>query len=260
MAAAETDDLGHGSVLRKAVLILRAFAADEYAVTLAELTRRTGLHKATVHRLARELVELGLLERGPTGYRLAVGLFELGMRAAKERSLLEVTMPFLQELSERTHELVHLAVREGNEVVYVAKLGGRRQAKSPSRIGGRMPTHCTAVGKILLAHDDDLRRRVLTAPLPRLTPHTIVAPGLLRRQLDVVTAHGVAFEHEESALGLACVACPVFSPSGEVAAAISITGPTSRFRPEAHSDVVRATANAISATLARRENPHTHSV
>lgn len=79
-----------------------------------------------------------------------------------------------------------------------------------------------------------------------------VAPGLLRRQLDVVTAHGVAFEHEESALGLACVACPVFGPSGEVAAAISVTGPTSRFRPDAHSDVVRVAASAISATFARR--------
>jgi DNA-binding IclR family transcriptional regulator len=146
-------------------------------------------------------------------------------------------------------------VRDGNEVVYVAKLGGRRQAKSPSRIGGRMPTHCTAVGKVLLAHDDDLRRRVLAAPLPRLTPHTIVAPGLLRRHLDVVAANGVAFEHEESALGLACVACPVFGASGELAAAISITGPTSRFRPEAHGDAVRASASAISATLARRENP-----
>ena len=253
MAPEDAGDLSRGSVLRKAVLILRTLAADEQSVTLAELTRRTGLHKATVHRLARELVELGLLERGPTGYRLALGLFELGMRASGERSLLEVAMPFLQELSERTHELVHLAVRDGNEVVYVAKLGGRRQAKSPSRIGGRMPTHCTAVGKVLLAHDDDLRRTVLAAPLPRLTPHTVVAPGLLRRQLDVVTAHGVAFEHEESALGLACVACPVFGPSGELAAAISVTGPTSRFRPEAHSDVVRATASAISATLARRE-------
>ena len=80
MAQEDADGLGRGSVLQKATLILRAFSADDQSVTLAELTRRTGLHKATVHRLARELTELGLLERGATGYRLAVGLFELGMR------------------------------------------------------------------------------------------------------------------------------------------------------------------------------------
>ena len=260
MALEETGDLGHGSVLRKAVLILRAFAADEHAVTLAELTRRTGLHKATVHRLARELVELGLLERGPTGYRLAVGLFELGMRASKERSLLEVTMPFLQELSERTHELVHLAVRDGNEVVYVAKLGGRRQARSPSRIGGRMPTHCTAVGKVLLAHDDDLPQEG-----PRRTPDPPhPAHGRGAGSLAPPAGHGERTRRGVRARGV-CPRPRLCRVSGvrserSVGSGDQRDGADLTLRPEAHVDVVRATANAISATLARRENPHTQLV
>ncbi len=246
------ENAGLDTVLGKAVAILRAFRVEDQAVSLAELVRRTGLHKATVHRLCSELVANRLLDRVTGGYRLSGGLFELGMRASVERSLLEVAMPFLQDLYERTHETVHLGVREGHEVVYIAKIGGHRQARAPSRAGGRMPLHCTAIGKALLAHSDPpLSLEVLSAPLERRTPHTIVAPGLLRRQLAQVAETGVAFEHEESAAGINCVAAPVFGPGDELLAAISITGPTSRFRPEAHVAPVRSATTALSATLTR---------
>lgn len=205
-----------------------------------------------MHRLAGDLVVNRLLDRVDGGYRLSGGLFELGMRAAVERSLLEIAMPFLQDLYERTHETVHLGVREDHEVVYIAKIGGHRQARAPSRVGGRMPLHCTAIGKALLAHSDPaLRRDVLCGPLERRTPHTVVAPGLLRRQLADVATSGVAFEHEESAPGVSCVAAPVFGADGVLMAAVSITGPTSRFRPESHVAPIRTATAALTATLAR---------
>jgi len=250
-----TDTADLNTVLGKAVTILRAFRPDDQAVSLAELVRRTGLNKATVHRLSGELVANRLLERVDGGYRLSGGLFELGMLASLERSLLEVAMPFLQDLYERTHETVHLGVREGHDVVYVAKIGGHRQARVPSRTGGRMPLHCTAIGKALLAHaDTDLRRAVLTGTLERRTPHTVVAPGILRRQLQRVTETGVAFEREESAVGLVCVAAPVLGRLDEPLAAISVAGPTSRFRPESQATAVRAAAAALGSTLIRRDS------
>ncbi|CAJ1584541.1 IclR family transcriptional regulator [[Mycobacterium] wendilense] len=241
------------TVLGKAVTILRAFTMDDQAVSLAELVRRTGLHKATVHRLCGELTGLRLLDKTAAGYRLSSGLFELGMRASVERGLLELAMPFLQDLYGRTREIVHLGVQEGSDVVYIAKIGGHRQARSPSRVGGRMPMHCTGIGKVLLAHaPEEVRADVLRRPLPRRTPHTVVAPGLLRRQLDGVLATGVAFEREESSLGITCVAAPVFGPDDNAIAAISVTGPVPRFRPEAHVDAIRAAAAALGVTLARR--------
>jgi DNA-binding IclR family transcriptional regulator len=163
-------------------------------------------------------------------------------------------MPFLQDLYERTHETVHLGVADGPEVVYVAKIGGHRQARSPSRTGGRMPMHCTAIGKVLLAHADPaLQRSVLEGPLERRTPHTIVAPGILQRQLDAVLENGVAFEQEESTPGLRCVAAPVLEVGGRAAvAAISVTGPVGRFRPEGHVAAVRAAATGLASMLARR--------
>lgn len=242
------------SVLGRAVALLRAFGPDEPVLALAELARRTGLPKATVHRIAGDLVELRLLDRAENGYRLSGGLFELGMRASVERSLLELAMPFLQDLYERTHETVHLGVAEGQEVVYVAKIGGHRQVATPSRPGGRMPMHCTGIGKVLLAHADPaVRHAVLSGPLERRTPHTIVAPGLLNRQLDAVVEKGVAFEQEESTIGLRCVAAPVLDAAGHSAvAAISLTGPVGRFRPEQHVAAVRAAATGLSSVLARR--------
>ncbi|GAA4992442.1 IclR family transcriptional regulator [Uniformispora flossi] len=244
----------HATVLSKATAILDAFTVDDRTVPLAELVRRTGLHKATVHRLANELVGLRLLDREPDGYRLGGGLFELGMRASAERGLLELAMPFLQDLYERTHEIVHLGVREGTDVVYVAKIGGHRQARTPSRVGGRMPMHCTGIGKVLLAHaGDDLRREVLSGPLVRRTPHTVVAPGALRRQLDAALETGVAFEYEESTVGLVCVAAPVLGPGGEPVAAISVAGPSPRFRPDTHVAALRAAATALGGVLARRD-------
>lgn len=242
------------TVLGKAVSILRAFGHDEPVLSLAELTDRTGLAKTTVHRMTRDLVELRLLDRVAAGYRLSGGLFELGMRASSERSLLELAMPFLQDLYERTHETVHLGVSEGNEVVYIAKIGGHRQARSPSRTGGRMPMHCTAIGKVLLAYADPLvRGQVLNQPLERRTPHTVVAPGMLARQLEAVIDSGLAWEREESTPGLLCVAAPVLDADSYTAlAALSVSGPVGRFRPEAHAAAVRAAATGIGSMLSRR--------
>jgi DNA-binding IclR family transcriptional regulator len=262
-SAANATRFDNNTVLGKVLTVLHAFRADDDELSLAELGRRTGLAKGTLHRVAADLVAARLLDRvggegesgGATrgGYRLGGQLFELGLRASVERGLLEVAIPFMQDLYERTHETVHLGIREGTEVVYVGKIGGHRQARTPSRVGGRMPLHCTALGKTLLAYAPrSVFTRTVEAGLVRKTPRTIVAPGLLRSELRQVVQSGVAFEHEESAVGLVCVAAPVRGPDEQVVAAISVTGPVSRFRPEQHVSSVRAAADGVTATLARR--------
>lgn len=253
--AVETTDEGldPASVLGKVMRVLEAFAADDAGVGFAELQRRTGLPKATLHRVAADLVRARLLARIDGDFHLGRHLFELGMRASVERTLLEVATPFLEDLYERTHETVHLALREGAEVVYVAKFGGHRQARSPSRVGGRMPVNATAIGKALLAWAPEAERiAVLSGELPRLTPRTVTAPGRLRQQLDKVQESGVAFEYEEGALGLVCVAAPVLDAADRPVAAISVAGSVTRFRPADHAASVHAAASGIAATLARR--------
>jgi DNA-binding IclR family transcriptional regulator len=241
------------TVLGKVVAVLFAFSAEDHGVSLAELGRRTGIAKGTLHRVVGDLVGARLLERTGNSYRLSGLVFELGMRASVERTLLEVATPFLEDLYERTHETVHLGVLEGLEVVYVAKIGGHRQASAPSRIGGRMPLYCTAIGKAMLASSPtELLGDVVRAGLVRRTPRTITAPGILRKNLDRVVEDGVAFEYEESAVGIACVAAPVLDADDRPVAAVSVMGPVTRFKPEKHATSVRAAAAGIAATLARR--------
>lgn len=249
-----SEQTAQDTVLGKAVGLLRAFRPDDHVLALAELVRRTGMHKATAHRMAGQLVDLRLLDRVNGGYRLSGGLFELGMMASLERSLMEMAMPFLQDLYERTHETVHLGVPDGHDVLYVAKIGGHRAMSAPSRTGGRLPMYCTAIGKALLAFSDpELVTAVMQGPLPRRTAHTLSAPGMLQSQVDRVPERGVAFEREESTLGIVCVAAPVLGPDNRAVAAISVAGPTMRFRPEAHATAVRAAAEGLRATIARRD-------
>ncbi|RVW05498.1 IclR family transcriptional regulator [Rhodococcus xishaensis] len=242
------------TVLGKVVTVLDAFTAEDHWVSFSELVRRTGLNKTTLHRLLAELVGTRLIDRSGAGYRLGRHLFELGMRASVERGLIEVATPFLEDLRERTRETVHLGVLEGEEVVYVAKIGGHSQAESPSRVGGRMPLYCTAIGKAMLAHSpSELKARTLAGPLPRRTPRTITVPGRLARQLDTIAETGVAFEYEESAVGIVCVAAAILDADDRPVAGVSVTGPATRLRPDAHTNQVRAAAAGIAATLVRRE-------
>lgn len=242
------------TVLGKVMAVLQAFTpADGNGLGFADLQRRTGLAKGTLHRVLSDMVRVRLLDRAEGRYLLSRQLFELGMLASIERGLLEVATPFLEDLYERTHETVHLGIREGTEVVYVAKIGGHRQVKSPSRLGGRMPLHATAIGKALLAHaPDEVRAQVLARPLQRLVARTITAPGLLSRQLSDIVTSGVSYEFEESTVGIVCVAAPVLDPDGYAVAAVSVAGPINRFHPQQHASSVRAASAGIASTLARR--------
>lgn len=241
------------TVLGKAVLVLRAFTAEDRGVSLAELGRRTALAKGTLHRVCGDLVGAGMLERRDDQYRLGRLMFELGMRASVERDLLEVATPFLEELRAAVDETVHLGVRDGTEVVYVAKLVGHRKTAAPSRTGGRWGLSCTAVGKALLAHaPSEVLDAVVRGGLTRHTARTVTAPGILAAQLEQVRLTGVAFEYEESRTGVVCVGAPVFDSGGAAVAAVSVAGPVTRFNPRAGADRVRAAARGISATLARR--------
>lgn len=244
--------------IRRAVLLLSAFGPEGIPLRFADIVQRTGLPKSTTHRLLAELTRLRLIERASDlSYRLGGRLFELGMLASLERSLIEVAMPFLQDLYERSHETVHLGIREGNEVVYISKIGGHRQARTPSRIGGRMPLHCTAIGKVLLAHcEPEFIDQVLAGPLPRRTPRTVAVPNLLRSQLARALDDGVAYEWEESTVGVVCIATPIFDTDDQIIAAVSIAGQAARFKPDQFKPALRAAAAGVSATLARRATPH----
>lgn len=244
------------SVLGRVMAILGSFNPDEEGVTLSELARRAGLPKASVHRHLQQLSHYNLVERTDDGYQLGMRLFELGQRPPRSRDLQLAAMPILGDLRDATHETVHLAVLEGAEVLYLAKLVGHDHHRPPiaSRVGGRLPAHCTGVGKALLAFAaDDAVDALLRTSLPRLTARTITLPGPLKRELAKIRHEGVAFEEEESAPGLVCAACPIMGPDGIAVAAISISGWGHRLDPHRFAPAVRTAALAVSRELAETQ-------
>src|SRR5439155_23107729 len=127
-----------------------------------------------------------------------------------QQDLCDIAGPYLVELYELTHETVHLATLDAGQVLYLEKVHGHAPSMTLSRVGGRMPPHCTALGKAMLAHADAATLGgVLRTPWRRYTPYTITLPGMLLKELAVVREQGVAFDLEESKLGMACVGAPV---------------------------------------------------
>ena len=240
------------SVLARGLSLLSAFGPTDTELGLAELAARTRLPKPTAHRLLRELVSLGALERSAGGYRLGLALFVMGQRVPRQRSLREAALPYLEDLYEATHENVHLAVPEGRDTLFLEKLTGRRAMPIVSRAGDRLPAYCTATGKVFLAHRSTGPLPSTGMPLLRRTPRTIIAPGLLVQDLERTRARGYAVNREEAEVGVSAVAAPVYDADGVAAAAISVTGDTLRMDFERLGRAVRATARALSQDLARR--------
>ena len=127
---------------------------------------------------------------------------------------------------------------------------GHRTVPSPSRVAGRMPLYCTAIGKAILAYSpSEVVEQVIEAGLTRRTPYTIVSPQLLRECLAEVGRNGVAFDREEAALGLCCAAAPVFGQRHQVIAALSISGSTCRVDPEQMALTVKTASLSLSRVL-----------
>lgn len=239
------------SMLGRGLRLLTAFRHGDDAVSLSELCRRTGLPKATGHRLVHELLDAGFLEHAGTGLRLGIRVFELGQLAPGQGLLRERAEPFLRRLVEATGQTVHLAVRTDAEVCYLDKRTGRFGPRVPTRIGGRMPMHSTALGKALLAYTPPHQlRALLGGGLARLTPRTVTAPGMLGRELAATRRRGVAVEIEESVPGIACVAAPVLEDGQRAHAALSLAGSVHRMRPEKVASLVRSAADDLARALA----------
>jgi IclR family transcriptional regulator, KDG regulon repressor len=239
-----------GTSVGKAMALLTAFDRST-PLGVSELSRKADLTKSTAYRLLTVLEELGLVHRDGSRYRLGTKLFELGNQVAYccPSSLREIAHPYLDELHQSSRQTTHLAILDGGDVLYLDKLFGHNQVRTPSHVGGRAPAHCTALGKILLAYASSPYFALAGAPLVRRTRYTVVQPSLLNEQLDEAKTLGVAFDHEEAALGLTCVAAPLRNRKGTIVAAISVSGSTSGFDPARLVTRLSDVAAAISQKL-----------
>ena len=215
---AEAEAMRGQSVTSRALSVLGAFEGSSGSLTVARIAARAGLPLSTTYRMVRELEDWGGLRKGSDGkYQVGFRIWELGQMAG--RRLRDRAHPFLQDLFDLTHENVHLAIREGTQSLYVDKIYSSRKMPQVSRIGGRLPLHATAVGRVLLAAQPDwfvdaYLQRELEAP----TVKTITDPKVLRQLIDDVRRDNYSVTVEQMRMGALSMARPVMFNGGTVAA------------------------------------------
>ncbi|MGI5466788.1 IclR family transcriptional regulator [Streptomyces sp. CA-132043] len=234
------------SLLRKVRLILAAFDTASPVLGLSELARRTGLAKTTVHRVATELTGVGLLNRHGRRYVLGPLLFELGQRVPQARTLRLSAARYLEDLALTTRETAVLAFPGDQDVLFAEKYFSQRGGGvTVTQVEGRVPFHCGASGKALLAFGaPEIHRRVLAAPLRRRTQWTITDPDRLRAELERVRQQGFAVDRQELVAGYGAVAAPVLA-SGVAVATLTVVGPVDRLDVSRLAPVVRLAGRAL---------------
>jgi IclR family KDG regulon transcriptional repressor len=236
-----------------ALRLLEEFRAeDELGVT--ELSRRLNLHKNNVFRLLATLEQRGYIEQSSANerYRLGAKCLELGETFCRSHSLLDQARPILEELSQEVGETVHLAQMTAFEVVHVDAHVHQQPILTPSRVGQRLPVHCTALGKILLGSATEQSRQaydqtvVAGRELAPRTPDTIVDPIKFFDQVRTSAGQGFAIDVDECEEGLSCAAGAVYDRTGVAVAALSVSGPSFRLNADAliRSIVPKVTASA----------------
>lgn len=240
------------------VLVAMADDATPRGTSLAELSAKVGYHKTTVYRLLATLQRNSFVQQDPDTdrYRLGLKLLELSTVLLDNLELRREASPLLCELMAKTNETVHLAVLEQAEVVYIDKVESHNPVRMFSRIGRRMPAHCTGMGKAILAHmPETYVDQVIAKGLPKRTPNTITSADQLRRELARIRECGYSTDNVENEDGIACAAAPIFDHLGHPVAALSVAGPSMRVTPERFEELgllVKDTAREISRRMGHR--------
>jgi DNA-binding IclR family transcriptional regulator len=239
--------------LDRAAAILTAFDATHRELTLAALVARCGLPRSTTHRTAERMIRLGWLDKPKDRYRIGNRLFEISGLAPIRHELREAVLPFLQDLHTATRTTVQLGVLDGAQVLVVEKITGHRPMPMLSQVGGMIPAHCSGLGRAILAYSDTAAvTAVVNAGLTARTPRTISTPVALLRELAAIPDRGWAVDREEGNIGVSCVAAPIFGPTGEVVAALSVTGPSGLVKADRIGPAVRLAAAAASRAYSSR--------
>ncbi len=253
--------------LQRGLTILELIALKGKGATTAEVSRQIGLHTSTTFHLLRTLTSLGYLvqDEATREYRLGSKVFHLAASAWTEVQLFKVSSPILAEIAEQTGETSHLAILERGEVIVVNKIDGSSPVRLSDRVGYPRPAHCTAIGKVLLAHmpEGELKIFLSKYELKPFTPRTITVIPMLEQELMRVREQGYGFDDEEFNQGIRCLAAPVRNFTGSVVAAVGISGPVWRVsldRVAPLTELLKTMGNRLSQELGysrdSREGPH----
>lgn len=211
--------------------VLEALSARRVPTGISDLAHQVGLHVSTVHRLLATLVDRGYVRQDPetSRYHLGSRVFALASAADVHLDVRLVARPFLERLMRAASETANLVTATSEEVVYIDQVESTHLVKMFTQPGMRAPLYCTGSGKVILAHRPRAEAEpVLAGPFRRQTARTIGSREELEAELEAIRLNGYALDDEEMEDGVRCIAVPVFDRRGDVTAALSVSGPTTR--------------------------------
>ncbi len=239
-------------VIERMYALMDVMAQRQDAVSLSELSEKTGLHPSTAHHILNDLVIGRYVDRPEAGsYRLGMRLLELGNLVKGRLSVRDAALPLMRELHKLTQQPVNLSVRQGDEIIYIERAFSERSGMQVVRaIGGRAPLHLTSIGKLFLAADDAQRVRAYATRtgLPGNTRNSITSLPVLERELASARQSGLARDNEELELGVRCMAAGIYDDQLKLVAGLSISAPADRL-DEGWLNKLQATAQKISQAL-----------
>ncbi len=248
-AAAATPTI---QVIERLFSLMDVLASREEAISLKEISEKTGLHPSTTHRILNDLTIGRYVDRPEAGsYRLGMRLLELGNLVKARLNVRDAAMTPMRELHKLIQQPVNLSMRQGDEIVYVERAYSERSGMQVVRaIGGRAPLHLTSVGKLFLSIDDPLKVRsyATRTGLSGHTRNSITQLPVLERELSKVRQYGIARDNEELEMGVRCIAAGIYDDQGKLLAGLSISAPADRMDEE-WLPKLQATADEISQAL-----------
>lgn len=239
-------------VLERMFTLIDVLASREEAISLKEISEKTGLHPSTTHRILNDLTIGRFVDRPESGsYRLGMRLLELGNLVKARLSVRDAALPPMRNLHKLIQQPVNLSMRQGDEIVYIERAYSERSGMQVVRaIGGRAPLHLTSTGKLFLALDDPQRVRAYATRtgLAGHTRNSITQLPILERELAKARQYGIARDNEELELGVRCMAAGIYDDQGKLVAGLSISAPADRL-DEGWMAKLQSTAHEISLAL-----------
>lgn len=239
----------------RALAILEALTRSDEELGVSDTAQLTGLAVGTVHRLLKTLAYHGYVRQNVVTRRYGPGVKLLSVAAAAHERVGAIARPFLTRLMQVSQETANMAVLESNSTLYIEQVPPPRILRIFTAPGNRVPLHTAATGKVLLAYQQPhiIESIIEQTGLPRATPRTITDRSTLLRVLEQVRNQSYAVDTEEQEEGVCCVAAPVFTPDGQILAAMSVSGPASRLSQGRLNDFVPH-IRSIGAALNRAIN------
>lgn len=249
------------SAVVKVFSILSALG-EQKEIGVSELSQRLLMSKATTFRFLQTMKQLGYVEQEGEAdkYSLTLKLFELGAKSLEYVNLIEIADKEMRHIGQMTHEAVHLGALDDDAIIYIHKIDSSYNLRMYSRVGRRNPLYCTAIGKILLAWQDEetIRLALKDESFTKKTDTTILSVDDLLVELAAVREHHYAQDREEQELGLRCIAVPVYDRLGHVVAGLSISFPTIRFDEQQldhYVQLLKASGRRISEKMGYHHYP-----